>query len=100
MSGWDRFLDLHFLCSVLNRLYNIVIACTTAEIPFQRMANRFFRWLRVVLQQIGRHHDHAWRTETALQPVAFIKAFLQRMQFAIVRQAFNSGYVATIGLNG
>lgn len=90
----------HLLCCILNRLHNIVIPRATAEVSFQRMPDRFFRGLRVVLQQIGRHHDHARRTETALQPVAFVKTFLQRMQFAVVRQAFDSGYFTTIGLNG
>ena len=59
-----------------------------------------FGWLRIVLQQIGGGHDHAGCAEPALQSVAFVKGFLKRMQFTIVRQAFNGCYFTAIGLNG
>jgi hypothetical protein len=89
----------YLLSRILNRLNDIVIPRTSAEIPFKRMANIIFGWLRIVLQQIGGGHYHAGCAETALQSVAFLKSFLQRMQFTVVRQAFNSGDVTAIGLN-
>ena len=56
--------------------------------------------IRVMGQEVGCRHDHAWRTEPTLQTVFFLKTFLEGMQGAVCRHALNGGYRSTIGLDG
>jgi hypothetical protein len=94
-----RQLCLYHAGCVLNRLNYIMVPRAAAEVAIQCMADLFFCWMRIVLQQASGRHDHARRTKTALQSVAFFKPFLQGVQFVVGGKSFDGGYFTTIGLN-
>jgi hypothetical protein len=54
----------------------------------------------MVLEQLHGRHDHARRTETALQSVTLTEGRLHRMQFAIVAQPFDRGDLGALRLDG
>src|SRR5690348_7820497 len=60
-----------------DRLDDVMIACATAEIALQPFADLVLgQTLRMALHQVDRAHDHAGRTEPALQRVMFTEHFL------------------------
>ena len=75
--------------AALNRLDDVVVAGAAAEIAFQPLADLLLRGIRVALHQVDRAHDHAGRTEAALQPVMLAERRLHRVQLAVIGQAFD-----------
>ena len=90
----------HFVGGVLYRLDDILVSGASAKIAGNSPANFLFARVRIFLQQRVSRHDHSRRAEPALQPMLFFKAFLQRMEFAIVGHAFDGPDLATIRLDG
>ena len=45
-------------------------------------------------------HDHSGRAVAALQSMLFPESFLHRMQFAVLRQAFDGRDLRAVGLHG
>ena len=84
---------------VLDRADNVLVTGTAAEIPIQPVADFALGWIVVSLQELACGHDHAWRAESALQPVLFPEAFLQGVEFAVMRQAFDRGHRSPVRLN-
>jgi hypothetical protein len=79
---------------------DILITGTAAQIAFQTVANLGLGRIGVALQQIVRAHNHARRAKAALQAVLFPKRSLQRMQIAVLGQAFDRGDLAAVRLHG
>src|SRR6185503_19464876 len=52
------------------------------------------------VEQLRRRHDHAGRAITALQSVFLPEAFLDGMQFSVMRQSFDRRDRGAVGLNG
>ena len=65
---------------VLNRLNNIQIAGTAAQVPGNRPADFVFARVRILLQERHRCHHHPRRAKAALQTVFFVKPLLNRTQ--------------------
>jgi hypothetical protein len=86
--------------SGLDCVHNVLIAGATAEIPLKAVPDLSFSWIRVSFQNLLRHHNHARRTETALQCMFIPECFLDRVQIPITRQALNCENVFPVGLNG
>ena len=84
---------------MIDGLNNIVIASTSAKIAFNGFSDLLLRWVGVLIQQIGRSHDHTGGTKTTLEAVLFFKAFLQWMQAPIGHTFYGSDFV-TIYLCG
>jgi hypothetical protein len=93
------YLCIPFSSGVLNRVDDVLIAGATAEIAGNPLADLALGRLRVVLQQPDRRHDHPGRAETALQPMFFPEAFLQRVQLAVRGEALNRRDCRSIGLH-
>ena len=55
---------------------------------------------RVALQQLAGSHDHAGRTEAALEAVLVPERLLHGMQIAIEGQAFDGNDLGAVGLHG
>src|SRR5579871_2471610 len=63
------------------RLDNVVIAGTAAQIAVEIGADRGLVRMRDAPEQVDRRHDHAGRTETALQSMMLVKCRLHGVKF-------------------
>src|SRR6266849_1664398 len=70
----------HLLRGELHRLDNVLVAGAAAEIAGERAADLGVAGAGVVTKQLDRRQDHPRRAITALQPVLFPEAFLNRME--------------------
>jgi len=70
-----------------------MITGATAEIALEHA--RKIR--QVPFIQAGRCHDHASRAEAALESGSFHEGLLHRMQFPVLRKAFDRGHLASVG---
>ena len=84
--------------AALNGLDDVVVAGAAAEIAFQPLADLLLGGIRVALHQVDRAHDHAGRTEAALQPVMLAERRLHRVQLAVFGQAFDGRDLRLRGL--
>src|SRR5262249_53573719 len=57
------------------------------------------RRIRVALEELDGRHNHAGGAEAALQTVLFPEAILDRVELAVLREAFDGRDVRTIGLH-
>src|SRR5262245_8060138 len=93
------YLCLPFPDGVLNRVDDVLITGAAAEIAGDPLTDLALGRLRVVLQQSDRRHDHPGRAETALQPVFFPEAFLQRVQLAVRGEPLDRRDGRSVGLH-
>src|SRR5262245_22327034 len=70
---------------VLDRLHNLVVAGTAADISGDALADLGFAGLLVLLQQALGRHDHAGGAEATLQAMLLPEALLYRVQLAALR---------------
>ena len=56
-------------------------------------------WIRVVVEQVDRRHDHAGRAVAALQAMLLPEAVLQRMQLAVLGEPLDRGDLRAVGLH-
>src|SRR5580704_74993 len=91
---------LHLAGGVLYCLHDVLVASTAAQIPRDAPTNLLLAGIRVFAQQSIRRDQHARRAEPALQAMLFLEPLLQRMQLAILHQAFHGEQFAAIGLHG
>src|SRR5262249_57628556 len=64
---------------VLNRLHNVLVARTAAQVARDAEANLILGRILVLLQQAISTRDHAGRTKTTLEAVHFTESFLQHV---------------------
>jgi hypothetical protein len=89
----------HCLCRVLDRVDDVLIAGTAAEISVKSVADFILGGLRVPHQQLVCGKNHSRSAETALQPVTFPKGLLNRMEFLPLRQTFDGQHIGAISLD-
>jgi hypothetical protein len=94
------FALFHFGSRVINRINNMRVARTPAQIALEAMRNLLTRRFWIALEKLHSRHDHARRAIPALQPVLFPKTFLHWMHLAILSQPLNGSDFATIRLDG
>src|SRR5713101_10001004 len=70
----------HLLRGELHRLDNVLVAGAAAEIAGERAADLGLAGAGIVTKQLDRRQDHPRRAITALQPVLFPEAFLNRLE--------------------
>ncbi len=90
----------HFLCSILDRPYDVLIASAAAEIALNGVADFLFCGVRVPLQEVDRGHDHPRCAIAALQTVLLPKAFLDWMQLTVACQALDGRNLSAVCLDG
>src|SRR5579862_796261 len=77
-ADWRAF---HGLGAGGNRLHDVMIAGAAADIAFELLADRLLvEVVAEAVDHVDRRHDHAGRTEAALQPVILAERLLHRMQ--------------------
>src|SRR5262249_43878799 len=89
----------HLLGGILNRADNILIAGAPAEIAGDAPADVLVARTRVLFKQCVGGKQHPRRAESTLQPMLLLKAFLQRMELAVLHEAFHGEDLAAIGLD-
>src|SRR5690349_22925003 len=72
-----------------DRFDDLFVACAAANISVHEMLELRFAWIRVFIQERLRGQNHARRTEPTLKSAMFDEGLLQRMQFAVLRQALD-----------
>ena len=65
---------------MLNGVDDVLVAGAAAEVAGDALPDFVLARLRVVSKQVGGAHNHAWRAETALQPVLLPESLLQRVE--------------------
>src|SRR5581483_11092773 len=81
-------------------LHDVDVAGAHAQLAGQGFADLVLAWLGVVVEELDGAEDHAWRTEAALQRVALLEGALQRVELAVVCQAFYCGDLGAVRLDG
>src|SRR5207247_7093449 len=84
---------------VLDRLHDIYGGGASAQVPGDRAANLFLRWMRIFLEQRDGAHHHSGRAEAALEAMLFDEALLNRMELAIRLEAFDRSDFSTVCLD-
>jgi len=90
----------HFLGGVLNRIYDVLVSGTSAEVPLQAVTDLRIGWIRVAGEELQGYQEHPGRAEAALQPMFLPEPLLNRVQIAIACQTFNGEQLRAIGLHG
>src|SRR5229473_521179 len=84
----------------LHRLDDVHVARAAAEVALEALANLVIGRVRVLLEQVGRGHDHSRGAVAALEPVLVPECLLQWMELAVLGHALDRGDVSTLGLDG
>src|SRR5208282_193322 len=87
--GLCGILCTHGRSGHLHCFHDVVVASTAADIAFKPGPYLSLCGIWMFLQEVGRRHDHARRTEAALQPVRIAERGLQRMQTCPFREPFD-----------
>src|SRR3990167_8947745 len=83
-----------------DRLHDVVVAGTAANVAFKLVAHRLFVEIRLAADHVHRGHDHARRAETALKTMMLAEGGLHRVQLAVLRQALDGDDVCALRLCG
>jgi hypothetical protein len=84
-----------------NGFDNVVVARAAAKVSFETQTDLFLGWVRVLLQQGNRSHNHARCAVAALKAVIFTERFLHRVERAIGSgKALDRRDRGPVGLNG
>ena len=79
----------HLLRRCHYRFDNLLVAGASAQIAVHEMFQLRFRRTRIFVEQRFRRQDHSRRAKAALKPAVFDEGLLQRVQIAIIGQAFD-----------
>src|SRR5262245_32797872 len=95
-------LPRHRLGPRRDRLHNVVVAGTAADIAFQLMANGVLvEVVALAVHDVDRRHDHARRAISALQAVVLAERLLHRMQGTVrLGEPLDGGDVGALDLPG
>src|SRR5690554_79367 len=85
---------------MLDRLDDILIARTAAKVASDPVADFLFAGIGYFVQQSVGAHDHAGRTEPALQTVLLHEGLLYGVQLAILSEPLDRQDLAPFGLYG
>ncbi len=89
------------LCRGTDRVHNVLIAGTAADIAVEAVANFLVCGIGVAFENLFGNHEHARGTETALETVFIPVRFLNGMHFAVCRgESFNGQDAGAVGLDG
>jgi hypothetical protein len=78
-----------------------VVAGAAAEVALEPVPDLLVGGVRIAREQVGGGHDHAGRTEAALEAVLLPEGGLHRVQFAVtVREALDGRDLRAVGLRG
>ena len=80
----------------MNRIFDGAVPCAAAKIPLEHARQVF----AVFFTQAGRGHDHAGRTETALETLRVDKRLLHGMQLLFAGQTFYCRHLLAGRANG
>src|SRR5258708_7362641 len=89
----------HLLGSMLDSSHDVLIACAAADIALESLANLFFCWIGIILEQLIRGHNHTRRAEAALQTMLLPEALLDWMQTSLRCKSLNGCHFTTIRLH-
>jgi hypothetical protein len=81
----------------LYRPINRFVAGAAAQVAGERLLNR--RNARTP-RDVERRHDHAWRADAALRTAFRRERILQRMELAVLAQAFDRQHVSAVEMRG
>src|SRR2546423_14772199 len=73
----------------LDRFDDLRVAGAAADVTGDGEADLLFARPRIRVEQRLRHHDHARRAEAALRAAVADEALLQRVQLAVLAEAFD-----------
>lgn len=90
----------HFPGGVLHGVDDVLIPRTAAQVPLQGAADLGLGRPRITQKELVRGEDHAGRAVTALKPVTFPKALLQRMELLASAESLNGQDFCAVGLDG
>ena len=85
--------------SVLHCSDDILVAGASTQIARNPPSNFLLARMRILLKQCAGCHDHARCAEAALKTVFLFEPFLNRMQFAVRRDALDRSKLAAICLH-
>src|SRR5215467_244589 len=95
-----RLAGAHRLGSLANRGDDVLVARAAAQVSRQQLANLVVGFQREFLDDLLGCHQHARRTEPALQAVMVPEGLLQRMQLVRGSQALDRTELGTVRLHG
>src|SRR4051794_24305050 len=90
----------HLRGAVLDGFDDIHVARTTAQVAADPAPNLGLARVGVAGQKGGRGHDHPWRAEATLQSVLLPEALLERIQLAVLLDAFDRLDPRAVDLRG
>src|SRR5215510_11688821 len=99
---FERRLFRHRLGPRRDRLHDVVVAGTAADVAFQLMANGVLvEIVALAVHDVDRRHDHARRAIAALQAMVLAECLLHRMQAsARLGEPLDGGDVGALDLPG
>src|SRR5690349_21546395 len=93
----DASLFRHTLRPGGDRLHDVMVAGATAQIAVELVTDGLVvEIVALAIHHVDRSHDHARRTEAALQAVMLAEGFLHRMQLRAVGDTFDRGDLRTV----
>src|SRR5437667_5286962 len=79
---------------------DVLVAGTAAEVALDGVADLVVGRIGVARQKVGGGHDHARRTEAALEAMLLPERGLERMEVVPGREALDRPYVRAVRLDG
>src|SRR5947208_2116084 len=83
----------------LDRLDDVVVARTAAEVALEPVADLRLARVRVLGQQADGGQHHPWRAVAALEPVLLVEGLLHRMQLAVRGESFDRRQLLPVRLD-
>src|SRR5207248_7150303 len=80
----------------LNRVDDVLVAGAAADVPFERVPDLVLARARILGQEADRGEHHPARAVAALERVVFVKALLERMERAVVRETLDRRDLAPV----
>src|SRR5262245_1665355 len=78
-----------FRGGILDGFDDVLVAGAATDVAVETVADLFARRIGVACEQLPRCDDHPGRAVSALESVSFPEPFLDRVQFAVLREALD-----------
>ena len=82
-----------------HRVHDVLISGAAAQVAVQAVPDLLLAGIGIALQDLLGDHDHARRTETALQSVLVPEGFLDLVQLAVGGHTFDGQDLRAVGLD-
>ncbi len=97
-----RFVELgcdwfHIILPMLDGFHNFSVSCAAAQCASKRLANLIFCRIGFLVNECFCGKYHGGSAEATLNCTFLYKRFLQRMEFAVLRNTFDGCDVAALG---